>query len=421
MRLRSLVVVPAAVIGAIVAACGGKTDDPAPPPAASADAGKLPAPPPPPVDAGDAGIDIDPRYPAPHPPMPLVKYQGGNILRSIKVVNVFFPGDAMKGRLTAFTEMIVKSDWWTQTSSEYCVDAAGTDCIGKGSVLAHVERASAPKARYTPVEVEDLLREMVASGEVPAPQPDVVYSLYFPRSVSIGESGFESCRDFGGYHSSTDVTAPGGGTSRVAYAVMVRCTSAEAEQTVATAHELIEAATDPVNETPNMIGGFVMEDEAFASFFLAEVGDLCVREELVDVGGFAVQRSWSNKAAKAGTNPCVPISPKEKYFNAAPAVQEVKLAVGESITIDVIPFAESKVPNWDLEAQDIFDTIGGVAALDLSLDKGEVNNGTKTKLTITLVRKPKAGENPYGTGIPYALVSRRGGEVHMWAALVRPK
>jgi hypothetical protein len=65
--------------------------------------------------------------------------------------------------------------------------------------------------------------------------------------------------------------------------------------------------------------------------------------------------------------------------------------------------------------------LGGVAALDLSLDRGEVNNGTKTKLTVTLVRKPKVGENPFGNTIPFALVSRRGRETHMWAAQVRPK
>ena len=75
----------------------------------------------------------------------------------------------------------------------------------------------------------------------------------------------------------------------------------------------------------------------------------------------------------------------------------------------------------DLEAQDLFDVMGGLSALDLSLDRTEVNNGTRTKLTIRLVRKPKAGENPFGSGIPYALVSRRGQEVHMWAGLVRPK
>lgn len=424
MRAPVLLVSSALAALALAAACGGKTDSPAAGTTTEAPDGGTARPPIPAYDGGgvDSGIDIDPVYPAPHAAMPLVKYQGGDILRSAKVVTVLFPGDPMKARIEAFTDMIVKSPWWTEVGSEYCTDAAGTDCIGPGSVLAHVERASAPKPLYTPTDVEDLIRQMVASGEVPPPQKDVVYSLFFPRGIQVGESGFMSCKDFGGYHSATEVTAPGAASpTRVAYAVMVRCTTSEAETTVATAHELIEAATDPATESANPTGGFVMEDEAWASFFYPEVGDLCVREALLDVGGFVVQRSWSNKAAKVGKNPCVPVESGEKYFNAAPAVQEVKLAVGESITIDVVPFAESKMPSWDLEAEDLFDVMGGLSALDLSLDRTEVNNGTKTKLTIRLVRKPKPGENPFGSGVPYALVSRRGQDVHMWAGLVRPK
>src|SRR5262249_15222614 len=100
-------------------------------------------------------------------------------------------------------------------------------------------------------------------------------------------------------------------------------------------HELIEASTDPFLAT-NPAFAWVWQDDLAWSFFgdpakggggHAEVTDLCAWEagpeeraaRLVD--DFAVERSWSNAAARQPQDPCVP-AVDEPYFGAAPDLTE---------------------------------------------------------------------------------------------------
>ena len=81
-----------------------------------------------------------------------------------------------------------------------------------------------------------------------------------------------------------------------------------------------------------------------------------------------MQRTWSNKAAPAGHDPCVPALPGEVYFNAAPVLNDnitvdvigqtsrckgVKIAVGETKTIEIDLFSDAATGGpWTVAVQD---------------------------------------------------------------------
>src|SRR5262249_40227721 len=91
-----------------------------------------------------------------------------------------------------------------------------------------------------------------------------------------------------------------------------------------------------------------------------EVGDMCAQFDGVFTQfpglPYIVQRTWSNKAALAGHDPCVPALPGEVYVNAAPELTDqakvsfmgqtatfraVKIPVGQSKTIDLDVFSDA--------------------------------------------------------------------------------
>ncbi|MEO6575412.1 MAG: hypothetical protein ABIP89_16310, partial [Polyangiaceae bacterium] len=377
------------------------------------------------VDAGvaepDATMPTSNVYPAPHAPLPLVESSGGRVLVAPKIVTVTFPDDTLKDRVEAFGDMITASPWWQAATVGYCSGAA---CISPGSGGGHVVMPAAPALSYTDDDIQALIKAEVLAGRFPAPTADTIYALYFPMGakVSLG-TGFDGCTAFDGYHGSVVVHAPdvdagaadAGGTSaaiEVAYAVMMRCTSQEAEVTLTAGHEFIEAATDP-----NGGDGYLTTDPAWQQFFYPEVGDLCDAEGYQYESGFVVQSGWSNVSAKAGHNPCAPQKPGEIYFNAAPTKKSVLLKVGESTTIDVQAYSEAVTDDWALSVVDYDVLMGTGKTLDVSLDRDSVNNGVTAKLTIKLLKAPPVGR-PFGL---YAITSKRAGVTHYWPAMVEQK
>jgi hypothetical protein len=240
--------------------------------------------------------------------------------------------------------------------------------------------------------------------------------VYLPSDVAVTLDGATSCQKFGGYHNTLTVTTDGG-TSNVAYAIVPRCDATEKTATFAASHELIEAATDPDVGAGSI--GYYMNDQVWA-FAGGEVGDLCVdftggKQDQYTESGFFVQRTWSNKSAKASHDPCVPIPNGEIYFNAAPALEQTTVAVGASATIDVTAFSDAPMPaDWDITAVDFNAFQTGSAYLTFAFDKTKVHNGSKGKMTLTLASNP-------GQFALYAIVSRSGTSTHLWPAVVLKK
>ena len=363
----------------LVAACGGDNA------ATGPDAAPTPDAPPPFANAFDGDA-------------PQVVTDGGHVLAAPRVQPLFFTGDdAMQAQVEQFLGQLATSDYWTTTTGEYGVGAL---TILPTMVLTD-----------TPPTTDDALHTLLET-KVPAPDASTIYAVFLPTGVTLSTpDGGKSCQDFGAYH---DEDVPAGGGS-IVYALMPRCpgqgngdTDLD-EVTISTSHELIEAATDPTVETTPAFGDADAAHWTWAVTPGAEVGDFC---EYVDtayaplVGTFNVQRTWSNAAAKAGHDPCVPAAPGP-YIAAEPMLDDtttidgytgavttrgVIVPVGMTKTIDVVLYSDvDGAGDFTAQAMDLAGVFGGAAELSFTWDKTSGGNGDHLKLTI---RREKAGSLP---------------------------
>ena len=255
-----------------------------------------------------------------------------------------------------------------------------------------------------------------------------------PGIGTIDLDGSGSCNSggggqgFGAYHNTVSLKAASGDGGADAgipgsdvptpYAIVPRCGD-ERETTLSASHEFIETATDP-NVGVNDIA-YYMNNPLWA-FAGGEVGDVCVDfggtgGDLYLESGFTVQRSWSNAAAKASHNPCVPEVASEVYFNVAPhgGDDQVRLKVGESKTIQLDAFSDGPMPaDWKVSAVDFATLQGRTANLSFAFNKTNAHNGSHINLTVKLESRPTSGYAQYG------IVSKLAGtkNTRFWPAVV---
>lgn len=364
-------------------------------------------------DARDAGDGSAPPWtgPAAHPAMPHVVDYGGPVLSSPAIQPVVFAGDAMQGDIATFTAGIGHSAYWAAVGHEYGVGAT------RGLPVA-VANEVAP-ASVTDAQVQAWITAKITSGLLPEPDGNTIYAVFYPASTTITAAAGTSCTSFYGYHGQS--TSASG--AAYVYAVLPRCHNAvhtDLENvTNSLSHELIEGSTNPWFATAP---AYASVDPAHAVWAIAtggstEIGDMCV---LMSGAGYyqppdlpyAVQRMWSNAAAAASHDPCVP-APSGAYFNAAPVLpdmvtidlgsmgslttQAVRIPVGQSRTIDVDLYSDAPTSGpWKVEALDPAALANQPAALDLKLDAASGENGDVLHLTITPLRsEPKDLESFY--------------------------
>jgi hypothetical protein len=316
------------------------------------------------------------------------------VLKSPQIYPVFFAGDdaTTVASLTDFSQNVGSTSYWTATTSEYGVGAA----TGHPAIML---------TQAAPTTIDDsaiqswLATEFAGTDGFPTPDANTLIVLYYPASTTITLQGATSCQQFGGYHNSASVNG-----QQVAYAVVPRCTGIDL--TGAASHELIEAATDP---QPMVNPAYVQVDEGDLVWQLllggGEVGDMCAQFPNVFTTfppfNHTVQRTWSNKAAKAGHDPCVPQLAGEVYFNAAPVlpdmapinlggqtatIKSVSIPVGQSKTIPVQLFSDGPMAPWTVSAVDPAVSLGAPAPLlSFSFDKTTGSNGDTLNLTITVM------------------------------------
>jgi len=360
-----------------------------------------------------------------NPPAPQVLAVFGEVLAAPKLVPVFYGNDPMMPQLLDMEQRLGGSAYWAPTA-EYGVAAA--------TVLAPIVLTASPPARLSNAEVDALAANLAASG--PAPDPDSIYVLHFAASTTITLNGgtWESCKQFGAYHASTFL--PSG--QQVAYAVIPRCDGYLGfhgldDVTYAISHEVVEAATDPFGngyiDTDWQASGWAV---AFEGGLGAELGDFC--EFQTDpstrdpsVGGYLVQRYYSNKSARAWHDPCVP-APNRAYFNAQPIVtgtsvgtftwaKGVSIAPGARVTVPVKLFSDTPTGDWQLSAEEEVNPHlpPPSGELSFSFDVPHGKNGDVRFLTIT--RKAlAAGE--IARVLPFAIVSTLGTTKNVWWVVV---
>jgi len=417
----------------LIAACSEDVDVPKTPTLVTdttviEDAGVHDAAPPAIHDAGPAPEpDADASPPPPEDIFPYAVSNGGAVVRSPKVVPITFVNDPFATEIEVFTAKLAESSYWTAISAEY----------GIGAITAKtpIRIAEAPVAAISDADITAWLTDKFASdarfgGQ---PQPETVYAIHYPANVIISFGGSVSCTNFGGYHSETNIMGVA-----VSYIVIPRCVAFDGltgidPVTYALSHEYVEWATDPFPATSSAYSGVDPNHWIWGYAFSRELGDLCatgvdatIRPD--DLDGFVVQRSWSNKAAKAGHHPCVPYpAANMPYFTAIPSLpssvhvktgantvietRALKVPVGEKRTVQVQLYADGPMKEWTLEVYDLARVKGEAAEFTYELDKDHGTNGDILTLTIT-------GVAPAKTGYGFMLVSRSGTDVNVWPGLV---
>jgi hypothetical protein len=391
------------------------------------------------VDAGPDADDgmISTTYPAPHSAAPQVVNGGGPVLASPRLVPVFFANEdpTFQAGLTDFVTNIGATPYWTAVTSEYGIGPA-------------VATAPVILTEMAPATTDDGTIQTWLAGKLdgndplwPVADDNTIYILHYPSGTGITLSspmGTEvSCQTFGGYHNS--ITLDGAHASLdVAYAVVPECQTFDGIKgidavTAAESHEIIEGCTDPY---PMSNPAWVQTDDNDIYWDLAlgggEVGDMCAQFPGVftKFAGFdhTVQRTWSNKAATAGKDPCVPELPGEVYFNTAPVLTDsvkfpgigtmkgVNIAVGASKTIELDLFSEGDTgAPWNVTVEDyaVATYMVQQPTMTFSLDNDSGQNGQKLHLTITVLTKGPY----YGEGI--FLITSSLGPIHTeWLGLV---
>jgi hypothetical protein len=443
-----LALASASVTGGVMLACGTTTVEQEPAPVAIADPNATP-----PDQSGMTDKPAPVAFPAPHPAMPQVTSSGGPVLANPKVVPIFFPGFEFEMPVVDFAGKIGKSAYWKAIAAEYGV--------GTLTTATAIDIADPPDATITDAQIQEWLRARF-DGTHPefgsTPEKDAIYTLFFPPTTTIylgaapvtNDGGVEagtdgghpsrgqsSCRSFGGYHSDTKIN----GVS-VSYAVIPQCSSFGPLKgvdvvTSTPSHEWIEAATDPFPMS-NAAYATVDDDHlTWNALGAGEVGDMCAQYDSsfykdTEIG-YTVQRSWSNAAAAAGKEPCVPALPNEPpYFNAAPRMKDdvmvsagstkgVTVPIGKSKTIEVDLFSSAPTSGpWTVGvAAQSFGAPSGSGGtstppVTFALDKTQGVNGDKINVTITA---NSASTSRSGT-TTFIITSTLGSEKHYWAGVV---
>lgn len=328
------------------------------------------------VDAAvDAAVDA-PFMTAAHAPLLHVDTLGGRVLTSPQVVTVTYADDPQRAPIDAFVQSLVHSSWMHAAVGEYGV--------GEGTVLGVQHRTDNAPTMFTSVQLEAQLAADVRSGALPVPADhdvsNLIYMVFLPGTSTITlPSGAASCTQFTGYHG--EFASPYGAVS---YAAVVNCGSAqfgtpEGDYTYPGSHELAEAITDALPRTHP--GYRVPADSASAWLaFGAELADLCFFDPpYQSPDGTVLAPSWSNVAAAAGGNPCVPAVAGENFFSVdvgPDALQTVD--AGQTVTFTLRGWSQRPMSAWHLELY----PLGGDATLRARLGATTLNNGLTTTVTV---------------------------------------
>jgi hypothetical protein len=183
-------------------------------------------------------------------------YHGGPVVEHVKVVAVVWGGGTFQPEVTGTGAPSVSSlltaitdsphfDWM----SEYDTP---TQSIGRGTFAGLYTIDPAPEANGSTLDdtaIQSELLSRIAENELPAPDADTLYMLFFRQGQVITSGASSSATGFCAYHSSV----PGPGSQNVRYAVIPDSASTtfcgpyagwgNFEDSIS--HELVEVVTDP--------------------------------------------------------------------------------------------------------------------------------------------------------------------------------
>ncbi len=372
------------------------------------------------ADAADAGLGpdgadaerADAGYPAAHADPPQVQSYGGPVMTAPNVVPIFFANDPEQTQVEQFLTALAASPYWAATTAEYGV---GPLTVSPSIVVTD------PLPTMT---TDDAIQTWLAAyldgthAAWPAIAMNNIYMVFYQEATTVtatfgGSSVDTSCVNFGGYHeegAQGDLDAAG---VPFVYAVIPRCTSFAGltgiDGTTGTmSHEIAEAATDPLVNTN---AAFDTTDENHIVWDLSplpEVGDMCAFEPQSFqrlVGNFMVQRIWSNTAALAGGDPCVPVL-TTPYFNVSPILTDsvtltldgqayptlgIQIPVGQTKMVSFQFFSSAPAAAWTAIPEDTSAAFNGPQLLSFSPSQFSGSNGDVVQVAVTAVAAGPVG------------------------------
>lgn len=238
-------------------------------------------------------------------PLATVTNQGGPILRSPRVVGVFFEGDPLRPLTEAFLGSYGCTPAWRDAVGEYGV---GDLLAARSIVLRH----SPPLEMTTDhAAFKRWVGERIVAGELGELTPDDVVLFHLPSDYS--PAAHRACEDDEGGHA-TAAGIPYGYVRTCGWPADSR--AALARRTTAGSRTLMKLAMNPFPETApawskisagvTIVSSTPIPPEPSRSD-PREGPDLCTTDYPVqpEAYPFAVARTYSNRRAIAGWQPCI--------------------------------------------------------------------------------------------------------------------
>jgi hypothetical protein len=297
-----------------------------------------------------------------HAPIAAMPHNGGPVYPHVKLVTVSYSDTPHDADIQTFGDWLVTSGYWATVGKDYGVLSGAHQ---------HVKLPIATPATLTYSDIAAYVDTALKDGTLPAATDDSVYAFFLSSAATA-----DNVPNAVGWHD----RSPGG---RAFAVILPGCSSAAGDilntYTFVAAHELIEVATDPTPSTGYSFG-----------FGQGEVGDLCNVRTTQD--GYAVPTIWSNSAAAAGGDPCVPaVGTPYVDVDPAPASVNVSAKAGATASVTLTGWSTALVGDWRLQAS-VVSGRGITAALDPTATD-LANNGETVKLTVTNDGSAAAGSS----------------------------
>jgi hypothetical protein len=348
--------------------------------------------------------DAGPFSPAPHPPFPAVVYAGASQLTPLRLVSIVTAGDPLHDALLAFGDALVRSQWLGSLAEDYGLATTGTSVHVDGPSLAGN------------VSVDDMKSYVQQAAGRELTGPPAVVLLFLPSGATIVQGGLANCGCYavGGAHTSLDDRGN-------ALAYVQRCSLSDNDSVTRLAsHEVAEAVTDTgkgfrlSQPSPPWTG----TPWASVQSGGVEVGDLC-SSTFVTEGSWTYQRIWSNRAAGAGGDPCIPPL-STPYFSTSATAQWVPVAAGATATVPVTGWSTGPRDDWYVYPLLSYPPPGAISARITAATQQtlggvvytSINNAGTVTLSVTV-----APGTPSGTWSVVRVVSRSADQVdgtHFW-------
>lgn len=345
-------------------------------------------------------------YPAPHPSMPQIPLNGGDVLHDPSIVTVTFPSDPLEDKIHAFADQVGHLSWWSTVHADYGVGPATTG--------GHVRLSEPAPSVIRDSQIQAWIQRRIDDGTLPAPTDQTIYTLYYPSTTTVqidaSEGGGSSCQMFLGYHSAF-IAGHGAHTMMVAYAVINRCGDLDM-LTVTASHELTEASTDPHPIDGTTAGYITLKDNAWTGLG-GENGDMCAGVSSATEAGWTLTRVWSNSAAARGDQPCVPAAKAggTPFYDAAIVHEQLVARRGGTVSTEVDCYSFGPLPApMALSAMSSM----GSGPLKFSFNRATCQDGDKVTMYVSVASSATAGAD-YRYTLLAKLDDQHG---HLWRGMV---